>query len=402
MQEKNLVIIKPELKGKEIYMNQDSLDPQLGQDQTGVKPKASIGKTVGKVFLFVGLFTILAPLLIIASLILNSQRAYKDPEPSQSVLELRPSASEYLSQVEANRSLIPSFKPFGSAVFNRGLPCPEAYESPDVCLLATSQVFKEKRNAEICEEVSMFAKELGATHDSIPGDANMVELSSGSLARCETALNSYPRSVGWGWFSPAYFLQGEASNGATFAIQLSLTQLSPNDASKAPPVPNLDVTKLAQENFEYYLITSTNYDTPDPIDSIPNYSDSKIQLAALLDTFAYYRRSNPDLPYFDPTFARNMIAEYKSSFRFEGEVEEFVDEADEVHWVTFIDQGKLEVCVSVGANKEEIATENPDTMGSMLQIGLPRSLSELEGVGKIVSSRTSPHAFGDYAMGRCE
>lgn len=382
-------------------MNQDPVEPKTNQKQTVVKPKASKGEIVARVVGFSCLSTLLIPIGLVFSLI-SYQQGLQVPAPSQSVLELRPSATEYLRQVEANRSLIPSFKPFMSAAYNRGLPCPEEYESADVCLLATSQVFEEKRYAEICEEVTMFAKELGATHDSIPGDVNMVKLSSDSLARCETVLSSYPRSVGWGWFSPAYFLQGEASNGAPFAIQLSLSQLSPNDASKAPPIPNLDVNKLAKENYEYSLVTSTNYETPDPIDSIPDYSDSKIQLAALLDTFAYYRRSNPDLPHFDPDFARNMIAEYKSSFRFEGEVEEYVDEADEVHWVTFVDSGKLEVCVSVGANTEEIATENPDTMGSMLQIGLPRSLLELEGVGKIVSSRTSPHAFGDYTTGRCE
>lgn len=149
------------------------------------------------------------------------------------------------------------------------------------------------------------------------------------------------------------------------------------------------------------MLTSTNYDTPDPIDSIPDYSDSKIQLAALLDTFAYYRRSNKELPVFNADFARNMLLEYKSKFRFDGEVEAFEDSKSEVHWVHFNDSGKFEVCVSVGSSISELSVENEDAWAGMLDSGLPGGTIELKGVGKEIKSLSAKHLFGDYKKGSC-
>ena len=230
----------------------------------------------------------------------------------------------------------------------------------------------------------------------------MQKLSSKSQSRCESVMVSYPRSVGWGWFSPAYFIQGEASNGAPFAIQLTSSQVSPVDYSAELPELNKDTSKLAKEKFTYDIVTSTNYDTPDPIDSIPNYEDSKVQLAALLDTIAYYRRSNKELPVFNPDFARNMIAEYKSKFRFDGKVEAFEDAKGEVHWIHFADSEKLEVCVSVGESVAELSVEDENAMAGMLDSGMPGGSIELMGVGKQISSLKAKHVFGDYKQGSCK
>jgi hypothetical protein len=261
----------------------------------------------------------------------------------------------------------------------------------------------ERQDAKICSETLAFAKELGFTHDSIPGDLEMQKISSKSQERCETLMTSYPRSVGWGWFSPAYYLQGKASNGAPIALQLTGSQVSALDYSQALPEPNTDTSKLTKEKYEYDLLTSTNYDFPDPIDTIPDYSYGKIQLAAMLDTFAYYRRSNKGLPVFDPNFAKNMIAEYKSKFRFAGLVEGFTDSQGEVHMVHFVDPGKLDVCVSVGATESEFVKVYPEDVElGMAESGLPGGTVELGGVGKEVKSLKAKPKFGNYMQGACK
>ncbi len=376
------------------------------QDQPVIatKPRASTKTIVARVIGFTCLSTLLIPIGLFLLIVgynnnLNSQM---NPTPAPSVQELSPKATEYLAQVTDNMALLPSFNEPMSAVFNRGLPCLEGWESPDVCLLSTSDKFPVEQHAQICSEVIAFAKQLGGTEDSVPGETQMQKLSDNSQARCEAVMNSYPRSVGWGWFSPAYFIQGEASNGAPFAIQLSATQLSPVNYSEALPEMNKDTRKLAKENYEYSIVTSTNYDTPDPIDSIPDYSDSKVQLAAMLDTIAYYRRSNQELPVFNADFARNMIIEYKSKFRFDGQVEAFEDSKGEVHWVYFNDPGKLEVCVSVGRSISEFSVVAEDSLSGMLESGLPGGGVELMGVGKEIKSFTEKHVFGDYKKGSCK
>jgi hypothetical protein len=267
----------------------------------------------------------------------------------------------------------------------------------------TTNKLQDRQDAKICSETLAFAKKLGFTHDSIPGDAQMQQISNKSQARCETVMTSYPRSVGWGWISPAYYLQGTATNGAPIAIQLSGTQLSPIDYSQESPKLNTDISKLHKEKYEYSIITSTNYDFPDPIDQIPDYSDSKIQLAALLDTFAYYRRSNPELPVFNADFARNMIADYKLKFRFNGEVEAFLDSKGEVHMVHFVDPDKFEACVSVGANEKEFSKEFPEEIElGMSESGLPGGAVELGGVGTNVASLKARPTFGNYMLGPCK
>ena len=380
------------------------LPDQSNSEVTPTQKKTlSRGGKIGMIVGFSCLGTLLLPILIIASLINGNKAMVYTPDPDERTVELAPLAAQYQSQVKKNFKLLPSFQSLTVAVYNRGLPCLESYESPDTCLLTETKSFNKRQDEAICAEVLSFAKELGATEDSIPGAAKMVKLSSDSQTRCESVLSLYPRSVGWGWFSPDYYLQGEASNGAPFAIQLSFQQISPIDFSKEMPEPSKDTSKLAVEKFKYSLVTSTNYDTPDPIDNLPNYSDGKTQVAAMLDTFAYYRRSNPGLPIFDPTFARSMINQYKSTFNFDGLVEEHVDPKGEVHWIHFVSSDKVNVCVSVGASVKELTTEDMETGNpSMLDVGIPNGLVELSGLQNEVTSMASKHVFGDYMNGSCK
>jgi len=386
-------------------MNSDIQNEPTNDQPAPVKPRASTGKIVARVIGFSCLSTLLLPIWIISQIIsyTNSMNSQLNPEPIPSVVELSPMATEYKAQVMDNVSLIPSFNEPIAVMFNRGLPCPGEDQSPDSCLMFTTNKLQDRQDAKICSETLAFAKKLGFTHDSIPGDAQMQQISNKSQARCETLMTSYPRSVGWGWISPAYYLQGTATNGAPIAIQLSGTQLSPIDYSQESPKLNTDTSKLDKEKYEYSIITSTNYDFPDPIDQIPDYSDSKIQLAALLDTFAYYRRSNPELPVFNADFARNMIADYKLKFRFNGEVEAFLDSKGEVHMVHFVDPDKFEACVSVGANEKEFSKEFPEEIElGMSESGLPGGAVELGGVGTNVASLKARPTFGNYMLGPCK
>jgi hypothetical protein len=385
-------------------MNSDIQNQPASEQPAPVKPRASVGIIILRVIGYALLSTLLLPIWMFVNIIsFNSVESPAIPEPNPSVLKLTPLANEYKAQVLENVSLVPSFNEPMPAFYSRGLPCPGEDESPDSCLMFTTDKLQERQDATICSETLAFAKKLGFTHDSIPGDVQMQEISNKSQSRCENLMTSYPRSVGWGWISPAYYLQGTATNGAPIAIQLYGTQLSPIDYSQALPKLNTDTSKLAKEKYEYNIITSTNYDFPDPIDQIPNYSDSEIQLAALLDTFAYYRRSNPELPVFNADFARNMIAEYKSKFRFDGEVEAFLDSEGDVHMVHFVHSGRLEACVSVGANEKEFVKEFPDEIElGMAESGLPGGTFELAGLGTNVASLTARPTFGNYMLGTCK
>lgn len=386
-------------------MNSEIQNEPANEQPAPVKPRASTGKIVARVIGFSCLSTLIIPIWIISQIISysNNLNAQVNPEPDPSVVALSPLATEYKAQVTEKASMLSSFNEPTVAAYNRGIPCPTEDQSPDSCLMFSTNEFEERQDAKICAEVLTFAKELGFTHDSIPGDTQMQKLSGKSQARCETVMTSYPRSVGWGWISPAYYFQGTATNGAPIAMQLYGTQLSPIDYSQALPKLNTDTSKLDKEKYEYNLITSTNYDFPDPIDEIPDYSDSKIQLAALLDTFAYYRRSNPELPVFNADFARNMIADYKLKFRFDGKVEAFVDSMGEVHMVHFVDPDKFEVCVSVGANEKEFIKEFPEEIElGMAESGLPGGAVELGGVGTNVASLKARPTFGNYMLGSCK
>ena len=386
-------------------MNSEIQNEPANDQPAPVKPPLSTGKIVARVIGFSCLSTLLLPIWIVIQIIgySNNLNAQVNPEPDPSVVALTPMATEYKAQVTEKASMLSSFNEPTVAAFNRGIPCPTEDQSPDSCLMFSTDEFEERQDAKICAEVLTFAKELGFTHDSIPGDTQMQKLSGKSQARCETVMTSYPRSVGWGWLSPAYYLQGTASNGAPIALQLTGGQMSAVDYSEALPEPNTDTSKLAAETYEYDVITSTNYDFPDPIDSIPDYTKSKIQLAAMLDTFAYYRRSNQELPVFDPDFAKNMIADYKLKFRFKGTVEAHIDSRGEVHAVHFVDPGKLDICVSVGATEDEFTQEFPEEIEmGMAESGLPGGAVELGGVRQEVNSLKSQPAFGNYMQGPCK
>lgn len=122
----------------------------------------------------------------------------------------------------------------------------------------------------------------------------------------------------------------------------------------------------------------------------------------MLYTFAYYRRSNQELPVFNPDFAKNMIADYKLKFRFEGPVEAHIDSRGEVYAVHFVDPGKLDICVSVGSTEDEFTQEFPEEIEmGMAESGLPGGAVELGGVGKEVKSLKAKPTFGNYMQGPC-
>jgi len=367
------------------------------------KPPTSTGTIVARVVGFsclgIGLLFILFACSFINGLTHNFSD-YVEPTKDPRVAELTTQANDYRDSFMANQSMIPDFANFQQTQGNYGeLPCPDGYSSPDTCTLGETAALSSRDDAKYCAEVIAFAKELGATHDSVPNALTMEPLSSKSTDRCVATLSTYPRSVGWGWFSARYFLQGVDTNNTPFIIQLELEQDSVVNMGTGTDSANTDPTKLEPETWKYSITTSTGFDTENPISQIPDYTDGKIQAAAMLDTVAYYRRSNNKLDPFDGTFAKNMLKEYKQRFHFGGTVSAHADSDGSVHWVQF-GAKDFTACISVG-QLADLTVENGDAMTNMLTSGLPGGTMELSGLGKEVASITAKSKFGDYVLGTC-
>ena len=325
---------------------------------------------------------------------------YVAPTMDARVAKLTIQANDYRDAFLANKSLIPDLQAFQQVQGNYGeLPCPDKYSSPDTCTLGWTEALSSRDDAKYCAEVITLAKKLGATHDSVPNAVQMEPLTSNSTNRCVTTLSTYPRSVGSSWYSPRYFLQGENANKTPFIIQLSLQQDSAVNLGAGTKSTNTDPTKLASETWKYSIITSTGFDTVNPISQIPDYTDGKIQAAAMLDTVAYYRSANPKIDPFNATFANTMLREYKAKFRFDGTVSAHSGADGTVHWVQFA-APDFKACISVG-ELVDISKPSESTGISMLQGGLPGGSVELGGLATQVQSISSKSKFGDYVLGGC-
>jgi len=162
---------------------------------------------------------------------------------------------------------------------------------------------------------------------------------------------------------------------------------------------NTDPTKLEPETWKYSITTSTGFDTENPISQIPDYGGGKIQAGAMLDTVAYYRRSNPKIDPFDGTFAKTMLKEYQRRFHFGGTVSAHADSDGTVHWVQF-GARDFTACISVG-QLADLKAQNEDGSPDMLTSGLPGGSFELGGLGTQVQSISSKSKFGDFVLGTC-
>jgi len=369
-----------------------------------VKPPTSTGTIVARVIGFsclgIGLFVLIAACSIINQINQSIQSYHTEQTMDPRVAELTIQANDYRDAFMANVSMIPDFGNFQQTQANYGeLPCPDGYSSPDTCTLGETAALSSRDDAKYCAEVIALAKELGATHDSVPNALKMEPLSSKSTDRCVATLSTYPRSVGWGWFSARYFLQGVDKNSTPFIIQLSLEQDSLVNMGTGTVSANTDPTKLEPETWQYTITTSTGFDTENPISQIPDYTDGKIQAAAMLDTVAYFRRSNPKIDPFDGAFAKTVLNEYKQRFRFSGTAAAHADSDGTVHWVQFGAKDFM-ACISVG-QLADLKAFNENAGNDMLTSGLPGGTVELAGLGKEVSSITAKSKFGDYVVGTC-
>ena len=365
-----------------------------------VKLPTSTGTIVARVIGFSCLGVGLLFLLFACSVINGLTYHGSEPTMDARVTELTPKATAYHDEFMANVSMIPEFSGFGSAEGNYGeLPCPDGYSSPDVCTIGSTAALTTRDDDKYCAEVIALAKKLGATHDSVPNDLIMEPLSSKATSRCVATIRSYPRSVGWGWFSPRYFLQGVDKHGTPFIIEFTLEQDSAVNAGTGSESANNDPTRLQGETWKYSITTSTGFDTENPISMIPDYNDGKIQAAAMLDTVAYYRRSNPTIDTFNATFANTMLKEYQARFHFDGTVSAHIDADGAVHWVQFA-APDFKACISVGY-LADLSQVNENAMDTMLVTGLPGGTVELIGLGSEVQSIATKSKFGDYVLGTC-
>ena len=118
-------------------MNSEIQNEPANDQPAPVKPPLSTGKIVARVIGFSCLSTLIIPIWIISQIISysNNLNAQVNPEPLPSVVELSPMATEYKAQVTENAKMLASFNEPTLAVYNRGLPCPSEDESPDTCLM---------------------------------------------------------------------------------------------------------------------------------------------------------------------------------------------------------------------------------------------------------------------------
>ena len=346
---------------------------------------------------FVGCCLPLVVLFLAAPFILNATLSYH-PEP---VVESTnaPVANAFLAEVAEYGPTVSRFQTWMNAIGARGMNCPEYGDQyGDACQISETTPVATTDHEAACSEAFEIAKHFGALSDQVIGEVEGMPFGDGSLERCVNMMSSYPRSVGWGWFGPEYYVKGTTDSGINWVMMLTSSQKTAGDPSES----NVD-GKLKEELFGYSIIIGTDFRNVYSGENVgPDYSDNKVQAAAMLDTIAYYRRSNKDLGVFSPTLTDQVLPIYKSSFRFDGAVKSFADENGEVHWVQMTFNDGPTWCISIGEGEDlTVGTEETMDMG-MDETGLPGGMVELGGLGKIIDSRESTHKFGDYVVGACK
>jgi hypothetical protein len=309
-----------------------------------------------------------------------------------------PAVQSFLTDVSNYGPQVSRFASWGSTVGAYGMNCPD-WDDPagDSCLYVESPRAAEPDDQAACQEAFSIAENFGVTTDVIIGETDGKAFGKGSLKRCETMLSSYPRSVGWGWFGPEYYIKGTTDEGTPWVMLLTRSQ-----QTSAANSNNNKNGKLNVEEYGYTITMGTDFGNAySGVNEGPNYSDNKVQAAAMLDTIAYYRRSNKPLGFFTKELVDQVLPIYKEIFRFDGSVKSHANADGSIHWVQMNFKDGATWCVSIGEGKD-LTTGGDSTLGmGMDETGLPGGTVELAGLGKAIKSKEATHRFGDYVVGAC-
>ena len=310
-----------------------------------------------------------------------------------------PVVNAFLGEVAEYAPTVSRFKTWTGAVWAYGMNCPDyGDEYGDACQMSETIPVSNTDHEAACRETFEVAKHFGALSDQVIGEAEGMPFGDGSLERCVTMMSSYPRSVGWGWFGPEYYIKGTSNTGINWVMMLTSSQKTASEPSDK----NVD-GKLKQELFGYSITIGTDFrNAYSGENKGPDYSDKKIQAAAMLDTVAYYRRSNKDLGVFSKNLIDQVLPIYKSSFRFDGDVKSFADSNKEIRWVQMSFKDGPTWCISIGVGDDLTAGTEATLDEGMDVTGLPGGTVELAGLGKPIESRSATHKFGDYVVGACK
>jgi len=380
-------------------------DSQPAKTPMGTSSKIAIG--CGAIMLI--------PILLIAGVIWQYTSALnamtQTPTTPPEVVALQPAAkafdSAFTAAMEENLPDLAKFE--GVVNFAPPMPCLEEWATADACSLFELDRSPEQRDKEICEGLLTAAMSVGADSALLPGEVKMRTLDERSPSDCERTLGSDPKTFGLGRQWHFYVVKGTTPDGTPFAALLLKSSGSPANRGD---LTEEQVTSLATEQmstgnviadtFSYSIISSTMFDNPDLSTKRADYEDSKVQVAAMLDTFAQMRLANPYLETFNAGFAAQILDTYTTNFKPKGSVSAVKAKDVSVHWIQ-VDTAddSFDVCVSVGVGPELKIGEDGTKETGMAVTGLPGVNVELMGLGQPVPTMTDKTEFGDYKLGTC-
>jgi len=318
----------------------------------------------------------------------------------------QPLARAYDEAFKAQQVNLPHFYNWKQAVGSIGIPCSS---NVDTCAIgdtgSTDQLegtigpskLKLSDASMICDEVLAVAKTLGATKDSINDLSGYHPISKAANSRCVSMMNGNGRSVGFGWWTPSYFMLGETPEGTPFAIELN---------SYREPKGKGNISLDGGEYISYRIITSSIFDSPEPQTDpewVVDLSSGTAQAGAFLDTLAYLRRANyraePNAKNPSPFSADTAAwakANFEKHFKVPAKFDYFKDSDGLVRWFHVKAEDGFEACVSTGS-EVELTKLSEDSGISPLESGM----TGLKDIGKNIDGPTVPHSIGDYYLGTC-
>ncbi len=339
-------------------------------------------------------------ILIILGLITNWNNSFNQEPPLTEQDKInQPLAQAYNEAFTAQQANLPDFTNWMGAQFSQGIPCAS---NVDICIMgntgstaATPSLLSLEDAPRICDEVLAVAKTLGADQDAALGETSYQALTAGAKDRCVATMKANSRSVGFGWWSPSYFMLGSTAEGAPFAIQLNMYRESHGSG---------DITKDG-EYISYVISTSSVFDSPGPLDDPVykrNWKDGQLQALTFLDTLAHMRRANysatsADNPSpFSPETAAWAKEDFEKYFKVDAKFEFFKGSDGLVRWFHVKAKDGFDACVSTGTDKE-LLTQNEDSMASPLETGL----TGLTMLGGEITGPIDQHSIGYFYRGSC-
>ncbi len=339
-------------------------------------------------------------ILIILGLITNWNNSFNQEPPLTEQDKInQPLAQAYNAAFTEQQKNLPDFTNWMGAQFSQGIPCAS---NVDICIMgntgstaATPSLLSLEDAPRICDEVLAVAKTLGADQDAALGETSYQALTAGAKDRCVATMKANSRSVGFGWWSPSYFMLGNTAEGTPFAIQLNMYRESHGSG---------DITKDG-EYISYVISTSSVFDSPGPLDDPVykrNWKDGQLQALTFLDTLAYMRRANysatsADNPSpFSPETAAWAKEDFEKYFKVDAKFEFFKGSDGLVRWFHVKAKDGFDACVSTGTDKE-LVTQNEDSMASQLESGLPGITT----LGGEITGPNDQHTIGYFYRGSC-